>query len=264
MIYVTGDCHGDFYRFTKKQRNKLPFQMTENDYVIVCGDFGLLWAEDETFNYNLKWLSRLPFKILWVQGNHENYHMIAEYPLEKWNGGKVRHIVKDKIILLERGQVFTIEGKTFFTFGGASSHDISGGILDKNSPTYLQDYKRASRSGQPFRIFNVSWWREELPTKEELEEGRINLEQMGYKVDYVITHCASNRIQEALEHYHMRMDFNIGLYKQDILTNFFEELEDRLQYKQWFCGHYHEDFCIDDKHTILYYKIAALEEEVVE
>ncbi len=264
MIYVTGDCHGDFHRFTKKQRNKLPFQLTESDYVVVCGDFGLLWAEDETFGYNLKWLSRLPFKILWVQGNHENYHMIAKYPLEEWNGGKVRHIVKDKVILLERGQVFTIEGKTFFTFGGASSHDISGGILDRNSPTYLQDYKRVSRSGQPFRVLNISWWREELPTKEELEEGRMNLEQMGYHIDYVITHCASNRIQDALERYHMGIGFNTGWYKQDILTNFFEELEDRLQYKKWFCGHYHEDFHIDDKHTILYYKIAALEEEVVE
>ncbi len=263
MIYVTGDCHGDFHRFTKKQRNKLPFQLTESDYVMICGDFGLLWAEDETFGYNLKWLSRLPFKILWVQGNHENYHMIAKYPLEEWNGGKVRHIVKDKIILLERGQVFTIEGKTFFTFGGASSHDISEGILDKNSPTYLQDYKRVSRSGQPFRVLNVSWWREELPTTEELEEGRMNLEQMGYHIDYVITHCASNRIQDALERYHMGISFHTGWYKQDILTNFFEELEDRLQYKKWFCGHYHEDFHIDDKHTILYYKIAALEGEVI-
>lgn len=252
-----------FSPFYKKQRNKLPFQLTESDYVVVCGDFGLLWVEDKTFDYNLKWLSRLPFKILWVQGNHENYHMIAKYPLEEWNGGKVRHIVKDKIILLERGQVFTIEGKTFFTFGGASSHDISGGILDRNSPTYLQDYKRVSRSGQPFRVLNVSWWREELPTKEELEEGRMNLEQMGYHIDYVITHCASNRIQDALERYHMGISFHTGWYKQDILTNFFEELEDRLQYKKWFCGHYHEDFHIDDKHTILYYKIAALEGEVI-
>ena len=29
-----------------------------------------------------------------------------------------------------RGQVFEIEGKTFFTMGGAASHDIQDGILD--------------------------------------------------------------------------------------------------------------------------------------
>lgn len=39
--------------------------------------------------------------------------MIAEYPLEEWHGGKVRHIVRDKVILLERGQIFNIEGKSF-------------------------------------------------------------------------------------------------------------------------------------------------------
>ena len=41
--------------------------------------------------------------------------MLEEYPIEVWNGGKVRQIVKDKVLHLERGQVFTIENKTFFT-----------------------------------------------------------------------------------------------------------------------------------------------------
>ena len=40
---------------------------------------------------------------------------------------------KDKLILLERGQIFHIQSKTFFTFGGAESHDIEDGILDRNS-----------------------------------------------------------------------------------------------------------------------------------
>ena len=44
MIYITGDCHGNFKRFTKKQRNKYPYEITEQDYIIVCGDFGLLWS----------------------------------------------------------------------------------------------------------------------------------------------------------------------------------------------------------------------------
>lgn len=260
MIYITGDMHGEFRRITKKQRNKLPFIMTEQDYLIICGDFGLLWARDKTLEYNLEWLQRLPFTLLWVQGNHENYDMIAEYPLEEWHGGKARHILRDKIILLERGQIFTIEGKTFFTFGGASTHDVQGGILDKNSPTYKQDYKKALKSNLPFRIRNVSWWQEELPSEEELEEGRRNLEKAGYQVDYVVSHCASNRIQIAIEQYYSGVNCYVQWYQQDILTNFFEELEDRLQYKQWFCGHYHEDFYIDDKHTLLYEKIISVKE----
>lgn len=87
MIYVTGDCHGNFKRFTKRQRNKYSFLITKQDYVIVCGDFGLLWSDDKELEYNLDWMSRLPFTLLWVQGNHENYNMIEEYPCEEWKGG---------------------------------------------------------------------------------------------------------------------------------------------------------------------------------
>ena len=106
MIYITGDTHADFSRFTKRQRCRLPFKLTEKDIVIVCGDFGLLWERnDKTLKYNLDWMSRLPFKILWVSGNHENYDMLEDYQLEEWHGGKVRHILRDQIIYLERGQV---------------------------------------------------------------------------------------------------------------------------------------------------------------
>ena len=91
-----------------------------------------------------------------MQGNHENYDMIAEYPVEEWHGGKVRHIVRDKVILLERGQVFEIEGKTFFTFGGASSHDVQGGILDREDANYDDDLLKALRSELPFRIKHES------------------------------------------------------------------------------------------------------------
>ena len=39
MIYITGDCHSDFSKF---ETDKFPMQteMTKDDYVIICGDFG--------------------------------------------------------------------------------------------------------------------------------------------------------------------------------------------------------------------------------
>ncbi|MDE7059091.1 MAG: metallophosphoesterase, partial [Lachnospiraceae bacterium] len=157
MIYMTGDCHGNFLRFTRQQRKQLSYQFSEQDFIMVCGDFGLLWRKNKETEFNIQWLSSLPPVILWVQGNHENYDMIAEYPVENWNGGKVRHIVRDKIILLERGQVFTIEGKQFFTFGGASSHDMPGGILDKDSPDFQKEKKRLKRKKLMYRVRNESW-----------------------------------------------------------------------------------------------------------
>ena len=108
MIYITGDTHGEYGRFSNKRMRKQGMELDEKDYVIVCGDFGLCCAKDKTFDYNCKNLAEKKYTILWVQGNHDNYDMIAEYPVEEWHGGKVRHIVRDKVILLERGQVFEI------------------------------------------------------------------------------------------------------------------------------------------------------------
>lgn len=257
MIYITGDTHGEFSRFSKNHRVKLPFEITKDDYIIVCGDFGLLWAKDAEFEYYRDWLAQLPFTILWVSGNHENYNMIEEYPLEIWNGGKVRHIVRDKVILLERGQVFELEGKKFFTFGGASSHDIQGGILDRDDMDYREQRKKAEELGLPYRILNLSWWEQELPTEAELQEGRKNLEKAGYKVDYVISHCGSTRLQTRLDEY-FGIRYGGATYDTNILTEYFNELEVTLDYKKWFCGHYHVDMEADEKHVILYFKIVPI------
>ena len=258
MIYITGDTHADFRRFTEKQRNQLPFELTEKDMVIVCGDFGLLWSKDKTLDYNLDWMSRLPFKILWVAGNHENYDMIEEYNLEEWCEGKVRHILRDKIIYLERGQVFKIEGKNFFSFGGASSHDVQGGILDIEDSDYTEKRVAAIKSGLPYRVKGISWWEQELPTEDEMREGIKNLERVDWKVDYVITHCLSSGMKGKLEE-----SFCGGLfgrvYETDILTDYFEELEEKLEFRKWYCGHYHVNRNLDEKHTILYELMVPVE-----
>lgn len=249
MIYITGDTHGLFSRFSNKTMRKHGMFLTEDDYVIVCGDFGLCWTKDATFDYNCENFSKRKYTILWVQGNHENYDMIAEFPLEEWNGGKVRHIVRNKVILLERGQVFELEGKKFFTFGGASSHDVQGGILNRNDCAFDYEYRKAIDSDLPFRIIHESWWKEELPNAEEMEEGRRNLKKHDYRVDYVITHCCATEVQNQL-------DKGPGhIYKPDILTDYFQELEKKLQYKQWYFGHYHMDMRVDERHFLLYCSI---------
>ena len=56
-------------------------ELTKEDYIIICGDFGLCWAKDKTFEYHCKNFAEKPYTILWVQGNHENYDMI------RWKNG---------------------------------------------------------------------------------------------------------------------------------------------------------------------------------
>ncbi len=249
MIYVTGDCHGEFLKFGNKQFYEQK-EMTKKDYVIICGDFGAVWERDEESKaekYWLDWLEERPFTTLFVDGNHENFDRLYSYPIEQWNGGKI-HRIRPSVIHLMRGQVFELEGKKIFTFGGASSHDMDGGILDIEDPDYKRKKKELDREWRTYRVKHVSWWEQELPTEEELEEGRRNLENHDYKVDFVITHCHSSSIQQQVGSNH----------RADILTDYFEELHQKLEYERWYFGHYHQEKAVTKKDIVVYKSIIRI------
>ena len=52
MIFVTGDTHGDFYRFSLEEFPEQK-EMTRDDTMIICGDFGGVWCGDERDNEEL-------------------------------------------------------------------------------------------------------------------------------------------------------------------------------------------------------------------
>ena len=167
MIYITGDTHSDFTRFTEDQ---FPIQseMTKSDYVIICGDFGGVWTFEEESRREkevLDWLNERNFTTLFVDGNHENYtRLYNNYLVEEWHGGKV-HRIRNSVLHLMRGEIFDINNKKIFAFGGAKSHDIQDGILNLDEEERIYEYRKR---GAYFRIRDFSWWDLELPTKEEI------------------------------------------------------------------------------------------------
>ena len=54
MIFVTGDCHGNFERFKPKYFPEQA-QMTKRDIVICAGDFGGVWFGDGRDEAALDW-----------------------------------------------------------------------------------------------------------------------------------------------------------------------------------------------------------------
>jgi len=155
MIYITGDIHADPKRFST---DGFPEQksMTKNDYVIICGDFGLLWDQPQSSRekHTIDWLSQKSFTTLFVDGNHENFDRLNALPIEEWHGGKV-HRISDSILHLMRGEMFDLDGISVFAFGGARSH---------------------------------SWWQQEMPSWEEMDHGLKTLKAHGMKTDFIITH----------------------------------------------------------------------------
>ena len=228
MIFVTGDTHSniDIKKLSNK-RFEIGNTLNRNDYVIVAGDFGFIWAGSKEEIWWLKWLNDKKYTILFVDGNHENFEMLNAYPVENWNGGKV-HKITENVIHLMRGQVFEINGKKIFTFGGATS-------IDKER-----------------RIEHISWWSEEMPTTEEINEGIDNLEKNNWEVDYVITHCCSGNTLKIVSAYG---GFEYD-YELDALNKYFDYIEGNLKFKHWYFGHYHLDLnCVENKQTVIYQKV---------
>lgn len=196
-IYITGDCHASFHKFNT---DRFPEQkeLTRDDVVIVCGDFGGIWCDTSDERHWLKWLNEKNFTTLFVDGNHENFDRLnSEFEVVDYCGGKA-HKIRDNIYHLMRGYVFNICGKKIFAFGGASSHDIQDGILEpddyKSMKELAEDYNRRTVLGYMLRINHLSWWKEEMPSDEEMEFGLKTLAENRNKVDFVVSHCCPQSI----------------------------------------------------------------------
>lgn len=230
MIYVTGDIHGNPSRLSA---NIFPEQkeMTKEDFLIILGDFGLVWdyrGENKNEKYWLDWLETKSFTTLFIDGNHDNFSRLNSYETSEFYGGKC-NFIRPSVIRLKRGQVFNLQGKKFFTFGGAKSHDIRDGILEPGDPRikkWNKDYNKM------FRINGVSWWKEELPSQEERDEGIHHLSKENNRVDYILTHCPPTSILK-------QMDGGSGLYQADILSDYLQTIKENVEYKKWLFGHMH-------------------------
>jgi predicted phosphodiesterase len=229
MIYITGDTHIPI-DIHKLRMSNFPEQkeMTKDDYVIVCGDFGGVWDNGKEELYWRNWLDEKPFTTLFVDGNHENFHRLNnEFPEVRWKRKHI-HKISDSIYHLMRGQVFDIDGIRFFIMGGASSHD------------------------KQHRKENVSWWADELPSNEEYDMALKALDEVGWKVDVILSHCAPDSISDKLASW----------YEHDKLTNFLETVKQDCQYQKWFFGHYHIDIDVDEKHFAMYNRIIKTEDMI--
>lgn len=224
MIYITGDTHIPM-DITKLSSKRFPQQkeMTSEDYLIICGDFGGVWCGDHEELYWRKWLEKKNFTTLFVDGNHENFDLLNEYPIVSFFGGKA-HKISDKILHLMRGEIYEIEGKKIFTFGGASSHD------------------------KEVRTEGKNWWKEELPSKEEMNSALQNLDNAEWNVDFVITHSAPTKIQREFA----------PDYEENVLTDFLQSVKEKLSYEKWFFGHYHKDLELSQKEYAVFSSIIKI------
>ena len=224
---ISGDTHGTLdlgkiVKFFDDHEN----EYTAEDYLMICGDVGVCGfsASDEIETRRV--LRDLPVTTLFIDGNHENFEQLNSYGVDLWSGGKV-HFIDSKMIHLMRGQVFDIDGVRFFTFGGAYS-------LDKD-----------------LRSEGLDWFPEEIPTREEYEEGWKNLEEADFNVDYILTHTGPREVVAAMGYGEMSDD-------EVELRRYLQNVADHTDFTAWYFGHFHEDTEIEDTFFCLFDDIVIL------
>ena len=243
-IYITGDIHGNPARLSS---NTFPAgrKLIKNDVVEILGDFGLVWdyrGESATESYYLDWLEKKPWTTVATLGNHENYDRIEALPVEEHFGAPV-WVLRPSVFLLQSGYVYDFDGVKVWNFNGASSHDISDGILDPTDPEYANKKKSLERSGKyMYRVKGISWWEHEIEQNPEVyERGMKSLSDNKWKVDFIWTHCAPKSTAALM-----------GFHENDPLTEYFEKIKYKTDFKWWYHGHYHRTLMVEPKIECLY------------
>jgi hypothetical protein len=150
--------------------------------------------------------------------------------VSEWNGGEARQI-SGSLWHLGRGQIFTIEGKTFFTMGGGFCPD--------------EDFREADEA-------RMRW---EIPSAEELRRGAETLARAGGKVDYMLTHEPPMRIKGFLQ---LKQPAS-SVVESTGLNNFLEELGKCCTFRRWFFGSLHVDKSIASSHASVFRKVLRVE-----
>lgn len=221
MIYITGDMHGDISRFKEKELKNLQ----KGDTLIICGDFGFLWDGSKKEQKQLEWLGKRKYQILFVEGCNENYDLLDQYEVTSWNGGQVQ-VISGNLIHLMRGELYEIEGKTFFAFGGGDASDTVG--LDDEL---------------------VSQGREQ-PTVKETSHGIEVLESNRGEVDYIITHDAPATIKQFI---------NMEDNEVSFIHNYLDALSKVVKFRKWYFGKYHKNKLIPPCYHTVFTDVVPVE-----
>jgi len=217
MTYLTGDTHGNFTRIEAFCRQ---METKRSDTMIILGDAG--------FNYYLgkkdirakEYASRFPITLFCIHGNHEaRPQTIPTYQEGEYYGGKILYEEAfPNILFAVDGETYEFDDYQCIVIGGAYS-------VDK--------FYRLSRGWR--------WWPDEQPDGEIKRKVETKLAMMGNRIDIVLSHTCPLKY-EPTEAFLPSLDQSTVDKSTEIWLG---EVEARLDYRKWYCGHYHTRKSVD-------------------
>jgi len=216
-FYITGDTHGDFLRIDNFCRR---FKPDTDDVMIILGDAGLNYYGDKRDRYSKFCVSKMPITILCIHGNHEIRPTdVSGYLTKQFCGGTVWYQDEyPNILFAKDGEIYTFGEYRCIVIGGAYSID------------------------KWYRLENGwNWFSNEQPDDDIKAYVEKQLENNDNKIDVVLSHTCP------LKHEPVEVFFDfIDQSKVDKSTEqWLDSIENILDYKKWYCGHYHTSKIID-------------------
>lgn len=229
MIYVTGDKHGDYNSirdFCYKHKT------TREDTLIVLGDAGINYYLDNR-DYILKnSLLQLNITLFCIHGNHEERpENINTYKKKIYKDGIV-YYEEDypNILFAKDGEIYDFDGKQTIVIGGAYSVD--------------KEYRL---------LMGYKWYKSEQPSAEIKQRVLTKLKENNNKIDIILSHTCPYK--------YIPYEVFLGYVEQSTVDNTTEKyldiIEGNIEYKRWYCGHYHTEKIID-KIKFMYDNIEVL------
>jgi 3-oxoacid CoA-transferase subunit A len=230
MIHLTGDTHGRFDRIEAFCQSR---RTAPEDVLVILGDAGINYGGTKQDIPAKTRLARMPITLLCIHGNHERRpETIPSYKeAEAFGGAVFREPDFPNLLFARDGEIYDLGGRRCIAIGGAYS-------VDK--------YHRL-RMG-------AKWWPDEQPSPATKSLVEARLEQEGWRMDVVLTHtCPITYMpQEA---------FLDGIDQRTIDEStelWLDTIEERLDYRQWYCGHFHIDKAVD-RMCFMFNNVQALE-----
>jgi len=220
-ILLSGDFHagmaGELYAINKKTllRKYRREKFKAIQYHVILGDGGFMWPGNQKNDaHNYMELARRPFPVLCVIGNHEPVLGMDNLMETDIGIGETVYHIRDNpfVAYLKRGKVYTIDGFKCLVLGGALSID------------------------QDARIPGISWWKNEYWSDKE-QQDVFKLLKHDNVFDCVLSHTGPERINKLI----FQSSGRFFPFIPDKVGMLNERIDALIQYKDWFCGHWHLD-----------------------
>lgn len=223
MIYITGDIHGEVFRIAEAVAR---FNIGSEDIIVLLGDVGMNYYGNKCGDrHRKKRLNKLGVPMFCIHGNHEmRPGTIPSYHEVEWHGGAV-YVEDDhpNLLFAKDGEVYDLNGQKTIVIGGAYSVD------------------------KWYRLqCDLNWFPDEQPSEEIKAKVEQKLHELGWRVDAVLTHTCPER-------YIPREAFLSGVDQATVDSSteqWLDTIAERLDYRAWFCGHWHINKRIDKMHFL--------------